>query len=165
MVKQLLLKNLIAELMLVSTPQIIELYHVGRPSMNIKNNPYTDAYKRQHVRGLINFSYESEINKEMPEGYQDFRAGSRVWGNRLHDTPLVEHKGTYYLEVKVISKITPDLYTFPNGGVIEPDKIKPFLKAKDDEEDFALLRPKDYGFAGIRILIMADRTQYVVVEE
>lgn len=113
--------------------------------MNKTGNPYTEVVKRQHIHGLICFNYENKVNREMPEGYKDFQAGQRVWGNRLGDTPLVEHKGEFYLEVLPIKELEPPRY-YLKGVQIPAEAVAPFLKGSPE----VLVRPKDFRISGIR---------------
>lgn len=130
----------------VGRPQFVSLIHASVPSMKKKGNPYTIAKKHQHVHGLICFNYENSVNRQMPEGYRDFKAGPRVWGQRLGETPLVEHKGEYYLEVLVIREIEPPFYKM-GDEFIDAKDIEPFLKSRRD--DHAIVRPRDFKIKGI----------------
>lgn len=78
------------------------------------------------VSGCIGFNYTNSVNTQRAkEGLsEDFKAVARVWGNRIQNTPLVEHKGNNYLEVKVQSA-TSDF--FANSARISLDKIKQWL--------------------------------------
>jgi hypothetical protein len=66
-------------------------------------NPFRDAMKVSKVNGTIGFIYENSVNRqrEREELTADFVAMPRRWGRRINGTPLVEHNGEHYLEVKV----------------------------------------------------------------
>ncbi len=73
------------------------------PDMRKTSNPYANAVKHSVVNGVINWVYETSVNRQRlrEDLTPDFSAYPRKWGQRLYGTPLVEHKGNYYLEMKV----------------------------------------------------------------
>jgi len=78
------------------------------------------------ISGCIGFNYTNSVNHQrQKEGLsEDFKAVARVWGNRIKGTPIVEHKGKKYIEVKVQSA-TSDF--FSNSTRISLDKVIPWL--------------------------------------
>lgn len=91
------------------------------PKMRKTNNPYFDKVtKFMKANVFINFNYENSVNKVLDkEGKEpDFKASSRVWGTRIKGTPLVEHKGNYYLECRFL-KYCKSTYIFDNHTIPE----------------------------------------------
>lgn len=82
---------------------IVTIHTDTEPAMNKTGNPYVGARKKSSVNGMINWIYECAVNRQrIREGLTpDFQAYPRKWGQRIQGTPLVEHNGKYYLEMKV----------------------------------------------------------------
>jgi len=61
------------------------------------------VFKVSRVNGMIGWNYANSVNNQLArEGKATvFVARPRAWGTRIEGTPLVEHKGEYYLEFKV----------------------------------------------------------------
>ena len=67
-------------------------------------NPYKESVKKRSVvNGVINWIYTTSVNRQRLRENKDpdFAALPRRWGRRIYKTPFVEHKGKYYLELKV----------------------------------------------------------------
>jgi hypothetical protein len=83
--------------------------------------------------------YENKVNRELVKaGLQgEFKVGPRVWGNRVANTPFVEHKGNHYLEV-IFQKAGTSEY-FVDGVQVDPDSI-PGLdrEPKNDKEELGV---------------------------
>ncbi len=65
-------------------------------------NPFLAILKLSKVNGTINANYENSVNRQLArEGKEQltFTAKPRAWGQRIEGTPLVEHKGKYYLSI------------------------------------------------------------------
>jgi hypothetical protein len=79
------------------------------------------VYKVARVNGMIGFRYENSVNNQLDrEGKEaDFVAKPRKWGTHIEGTPLVEHKGNYYLELKVENSLD---YRYESIAGIELDK-------------------------------------------
>lgn len=63
----------------------------------IRDNVNVMVFQNKSVNG-----YEAMIHRRLlAEGKEpsSFQLGKRVWGTRLENLPIVEHKGKYYLEV------------------------------------------------------------------
>ena len=76
-----------------------------------KSNPYQNRItKHSTINGQL-FSnqeynaYEAMVNRRLEaEGKPaDFTVAARRWGTRVSGTPIIEHKGNYYMEVNVKS--------------------------------------------------------------
>ena len=94
-------------------------------------NPYGTILKKTRLLANIGFHYSNSLNSQaIREGKEiDFDIKPRVWGKRLDNCPLVEHKGNYYLEVKV-EKTFEVNYFLENGAPIEKELVEPFLPKK-----------------------------------
>jgi hypothetical protein len=98
-------------------------------------NPFIgNIVKVSGVKATLNFFYENSVNnqrarEDMP---MDFEAMPRKWGTRLFTadnrlTPLVEHKGQFYLEVKVEESLGHHYETL-DGHQIPTEQVERFLK-------------------------------------
>ena len=68
-----------------------------------KTSQSVTVFKVSRVNGMIGFRYDNAVNRQLArEGQQaDFVAKPRKWGRHIEGTPLVEHKGNSYVELKV----------------------------------------------------------------
>lgn len=68
-------------------------------------------FKVSQVNGMLGYDYENSVNLQRErEGKEaNFEAESRRWGIRL-DRYFVEHKGKYYLTIKVQGTSSPTYY-------------------------------------------------------
>ncbi len=89
--------------------------------------------KVSRVNGVLNFVYQHSINNQrMREGSEpNFVPLPRCWGKRLFPSPLVEHNGKFYLEVKV-QKVFDVEYVNENGEVVPVTLVKPYLREKKE---------------------------------
>jgi hypothetical protein len=55
---------------------------------------------------------------------ESFQLSPRTWGQRITNTPFVEHKGNYYLEVIFLRAGQVDY--FLDGNIIDPSEIEGF---------------------------------------
>ena len=96
-------------------------------------NPYGKILKKTRLLANIGFHYANSLNSQaLREGKEiDFDIKPRVWGERLANCPLVEHKGNYYLECKVEKTFEVD-YFLENGAPIEKSAIEQFLPKKKE---------------------------------
>lgn len=72
--------------------------------MNKTDNPFHGRVEKiSDINGMIGFKFQNSVNAQLARDGEDadFVAGPRKWGERREGTPLVEHKGAFYLEVKV----------------------------------------------------------------
>ena len=77
--------------------------------------------------------YENMVKRRLEKEGKDaenFKLGKRVWGKRIENTPLVEHKGKYYLEI--IYMQTPKIHYMYDGKPIEKDKIEGLPEKKTE---------------------------------
>lgn len=92
--------------------QAISLDIVTDPKMRKTANPFLGAMKHNTVSGLVGFKYGNSVNnqagREDNEADMDFVAQPRKWGERVGH--MVEHKGQWYVELKVQSTNTPTFW-------------------------------------------------------
>lgn len=118
-----------------------------------KKCPYAGVKKISKVNGAIGFIYENAVNNQrVREGSEaDFESEPRAWGHRISGTPLVEHKGKFYIEVKV-EKTEKPLYIL-NGNFISNEDIKPYLPETTSRQELdkeVILR--DYSLDNIKMI-------------
>jgi hypothetical protein len=135
------------------------------PRMKKTDNPFVGAMKISRVNGLFNWIYENAVNRQRVRENQPlddagevehFDAHPRKWGVRLRRedgtvTPLVEHKGSYYLEMKVERSLG---YEYRKDGVtLDPKAVEAYLPqrkegARQEVDNPVILR--DYSIDSIR---------------
>ncbi len=137
---------------------------VTEPKMRKTDNPYLGATKVTTLSGAINFDYESSVNNQLERENKetDFRAAPRSWGQHVDN--WVEHKGKYYLPIKVQGH--SDAIFIHEGNKIDKDVLKPFLyeshKPHTQEELDKEITVRDVKIESIRaIRIKGD--EYLVV--
>jgi hypothetical protein len=89
--------------------------------------------KISEVNGFIGYNYETSVNNQRVRegGERDFEAEDRKWGTRIHPC-VVEHKGEFYITVKVERSIAPPRYFDAEGSERETVEVKPFLPPKGE---------------------------------
>ena len=128
------------------------------PKMRKTGNPFGsgEVFKVARVNGMIGWDYANSVNnqREREGGTADFVAHKRTWGERIDGTPLVEHKGNYYLEMKV-QKSLDCRFEDASGSELDDDTVdmvKTFLPVKKQSETQQTEKPIilcDYKVAGI----------------
>ncbi len=119
-----------------------------------ERNPFLgNVVKVSEVNGVINWVYENSVNtRRMREDLTpDFQAFPRTWGQRLQGSPLVEHKGNYYLELKVEKPLGYHYETL-DGQILNKEDVNAFLPLPSRSRQ-GLARPvilRDYGIENIR---------------
>lgn len=129
------------------------------PRMRKTDNPYWGKLlKYSTINGLINVNYSSSVsNQREREGIEEeFVAEQRKWGVKIPKTPLVEHRGEFYLEIKVHSVSSSEYITL-DGEVVDRELVKPFLyipkqAATQKTEKPIILR--DFKISSIRSITM-----------
>ena len=105
-------------------------------AMRKTGNPYVgQIFKVSRVNGMIGFRYENAVNNQLGrEGEaKDFIAKPRSWGVHIDGTPLIEHKGNYYLEMKV-EKSLDHRYEDASGNELDDvtlDLVRAFMPVKN----------------------------------
>ncbi len=140
--------------------------YVRHPQTREMNPFLGNIVKIAQVNGTINFIYENAVNRQRTreELEADFEAMPRQWGRRIVGTPLVEHKGNHYLEVKVERSIT-HYYTTLDGAPLPTEQVERFRKptgrSRQGVEREIILR--DYGIHNIVEMRMQSE-QYQLAE-
>lgn len=134
-----------------------------------KNNPVGPCWKLANIVGMIGWSYANSVNNQRArEGHDEhFEALPRPWGERIKGTPLVEHKGKYYLEVKIEQILDVTYARNSDWELVTYDAISMFLPDKrvnERAETEKNIYPTDYAIENIRE-IKIDGVVYEVVAE
>lgn len=124
--------------------------------------PFVGAIKISRVNGCIGFNYENSVNNQRArEGSEkDFEAKPRTWGHRIPGTPLVKHKGSYYLEMKVEKSESP-VYIL-GTYLLDNNDIKPWIPkqtSRQEVEKPVILR--DYKIDSIQKIVI-NKQEYIV---
>lgn len=71
----------------------------------LAGNPWVNLVKKSRVSAVLNFDYEKAVNRQrVREGkVPDFKAEPRKWGSYVGKSSVVEHKGNFYINVKIES--------------------------------------------------------------
>lgn len=106
-------------------------------------NPFIGSTitKSVSLSGMAGASYENMVNAQLgrEDKEQTFVAQPRTWGTHVNEY-FVEHKGNYYLQVKVEASSTP-VYRV-DGVEVETAKLEPFLPARGEANTQADLDKK-----------------------
>jgi len=123
-----------------------------------KPNPYHGRVTKEQISNVfINFNYQNSVNKALAkEGKEaDFEAHPRKWGERVPGTPLILHKGEYYLEARFLAN-EPKVRYMLDGQDIDKSEIEAYLPKKNTEslkESQGLEEPiiiRDFKISGMR---------------
>ena len=97
--------------------------------MRKRGNPYIGTKKTKHTNGMINFKYENSVNSKLIKNGKegDFKVSERKWGKHVTQS-IIEHKGNYYLQVRV-NKVYDVEYN-NEGNKITKQQLAPFLPSK-----------------------------------
>jgi len=143
-----------------------------RKKLDGQPNPYIgDVIKTSHVNGMMNWRYENAVNaqREREGNGEHFTAHARKWGQRLSRedgtiTPLVEHKGKHYLELKVERSLSHQ-YSGQDGTIHDDETINPWLlarsKSKRQETEKEII-VRDYAVDSIHQIRLDGKTLTVV---
>ena len=147
------------------------------PAMRKTGNPFVGATKISSVNGLLNWIYQNSVNNQRARENQPldaqgevehFTPVSRKWGKRIvrqdgSVTPLVEHNGQFYLELKIQKSLG---HEYRLGSLtIDSKDIEPFLPQRTEGARQMVDNPvilRDYRIDNIRQITM-DGTVYDVV--
>ena len=101
---------------LPAEPADVTIVSRTEPAMRKTDNPFVGKlFKVSTVSGTINWQYGHEVNRQRQRegGFEivngqpviatvdEFKSHPRKWGQRIENSPFVEHKGQHYLELKV----------------------------------------------------------------
>ena len=78
--------------------------------------------------------YENAVNRAREErGLEpDFEVGPLPYGDRIPNTPIIVHKGKFYLQIRVNPAIPPQVTYYLDGIEIAKDKIEGLPPRKDE---------------------------------
>lgn len=109
----------------------IDLITDPTDEMRKKDNPYLGSTKHFSLTGILGYDYEKSVNNQLErEGkISNFEAAERKWGTRLNRY-FVEHKGQFYLTVKVQNSSDP-IYV-KGSKKFDSEEVTPFLYAKKE---------------------------------
>jgi len=145
----------------------VSVVQVTPADMNKTNNPfYGKVFKVAKLQGVLDGDYTKAVNRQrLREGKAaDFVSQPRKWGQRVGDTCLIEHKGTYYLEVRVLRTLRSRLVD-ESGRFMAKSKVAAFLKAEsgapqqDLDKEIVIRTPKLENLR--RIAIKGQRFEIV----
>lgn len=132
------------------------------PRLNA-GSPFKGVRKVSKVSAVLNFDYAAAVNRQrIREGkVPDFVAKPRKWGVQIKGTPLVEHKGKWYIEAKVeSSKATYYL----DGMEVDAAEVEKWLQdrhsGRQAVDDPIILR--DYAVENI-VSIRMKGNEFVIV--
>ena len=139
------------------------------PKMRKTGNPFVGKmFKVSRVNCMIGWSYANSVNNQRQrEGNTDvFVAEPRKWGTRIDGTPLIEHKGQFYVELKV-EKSLDAKYIGLDGKELDAATLadareffsKPRRAATQQTDKEIILR--DYKVASI-VAITMNKQAYIV---
>lgn len=134
----------------------------------ISGNPFGKQLRKlAHVNGMIGWNYGNSVNNQRTRENQPLDAKGNVefftplprkWGKRLKHadgtlTPLVEHKGQKYLEVKVQASLQ-HVYML-HGKPVDAAKVKPWLRKHNESKRQKVKKPvilRDYAISNIKVI-------------
>lgn len=134
--------------------------------INSLPNPYGEIFKLSKVSACANFDFAHSVNLQRErEGNQEaFVAKPRTWG-RLVSPSLVEHKGKYYLQVKV-EKTRKPIYLIRDVKTnafkyVKKNEIAAYLPEKNessrqDVDKQVIIR--DYSIDNIHSIVLNKET-------
>lgn len=137
----------IAELWMETTPDMLK---GGRGEL--APNPFVGKLlKQSHMRVKIGGNYGqsvtgrrvSEANPQTvveAEAVESYQPEKRAWGQRILGTPLVEHKGSFYLDTEVLSSSHPTFVVVDGDNKrpltdSEAKILEPYLKQYNPSKD------------------------------
>ena len=161
--------ELINKLLKIDCSRPVEILTATVPSMVKTGNIfYGRVVKLACYNVFIGIHYENSVNRALGrEGKpQTFKAKPRKWGVRIPNTPLVEHKGKYYLECQLNKPPSNPTYILDNTVTLMPEDLgdylrdpKPPLTQKDLQKKVYL---KDFSIDSI-VEIHMNKEKYVIV--
>lgn len=122
----------------------------------IKPYPLGEVIKFARVNGLINVNYANAVNnRRSKEGVEEiFEPSSRLWGQRIGKSSIIEHKGESYVELKVQASCGY-FFTDPKGIVLDTSLVTQFLAKPSSTPKQALEKEvivRDYKISNIRAI-------------
>lgn len=98
-----------------------------------KNEYFGKITKQSYLNGAVGFNYENSVNNQRErEGQEaDFEAKQRAWGQLLEGGKFVEHKGAFYLQLKVENVKDESVKYLNEGVIISKDKLAEWLPKRN----------------------------------
>lgn len=127
--------------------------------------------KQSTTNGVINWNYEGSVNRQQKRegGEGTFQAKPRKWGQKIEGTCLIEHKGNYYLELKVERALKAEYFERrPDGSLVATTKeaIAAILPKKRSSAPSQGVNKeiilRDYKLTNIVILRMGGKEYHIV---
>jgi hypothetical protein len=118
----------------IETP--VKMNKGGR--MGVPTNPFDNVFKHSSIHGGVGFDYQNSVNLQRgrEQVVEEFKTEPRRWGQLLEGGKFVEHKGNYYLQLKVESVKPNIVYTY-TGEEIDKSELETWLpkKSKSSRQD------------------------------
>lgn len=157
---------------LVTVPQLIQILLNSKGAKPVTITATTDAKlkapfasvrKTSVVNGMIGWNYANAVNRLLAKKGEtaEFEAQPRHWGVRIQGTPLVEHNGTYYLEMKV-EKSLQHVYIDANGQTLTDAQVEPYRPANRSVSPKNSVVLRDYRLDTIDSINMDGMTYKIV---
>jgi hypothetical protein len=91
--------------------------------------------KRQKLQAIIGWNYASRLDRAAKrEGKEiEFEVQSRMWGERIDGTCLVEHKGALYVEAAPM-RVQSTEYISEHGETIDANDIRDLIDHKAEQK-------------------------------
>lgn len=131
-------------------------------------NPYARIRKVSRVNGVLGWIYGNSVNlqRKREGAAPDFSPEPRAWGERVKRadggvSPLVEHKGALYLELKVEKVL--DSFFLADGKLMTGKELRHYLpkpkvreSSRQETEKPIILR--DYRLDSLREIVLGGET-------
>ncbi len=128
---------------------------------NLKNAKTCPLAGLTKITSTVGHAYaHHQYAKQMLKKNPEYVPQGRTWGTRLKDCPLIEHKGTFYLELFFDNgkSKTKNMGYFLNGKEIDRETVKAALLPKKDEmivyRNYSLDSILEIKFAGVRYRVI-----------
>lgn len=158
--------QLVKALMAINGPTPATFLAETNVDMRKTDNPYHgEVTKLQKSNVFINYNYENSVNKALTKEGKEakFEAQPRKWGERVPGTPLVLHKGAYYLSARFLNN-EPKVEYLHKGEAIDVAQIEQFIPEKKSSgsqgleneitvRDFKIESIKEIQFGGKKYVV------------
>jgi len=135
--------------------------------MRKTGNPnWGNCFKTTTVNVGIQFNYEAGVNRqrEREDKPTDFVADAPTWGEHIDNTCLVEHKGEFYMYVRILKSLG---YRYHNakGDTIPNEQVHAFMppsKPSDKQDLDAEIIVRKYFLKNIRQITVSGATYQII---
>lgn len=118
------------------------------------DNPFVGrVLKVQSMSGMIGYDYEGNVNKALEKQGEkaDFKAQKPAWGTRVGESCLIEHKGQFYFDMRVLRSLKVKYML--DGKKIDKAKIADWLrKSSPATAGVVVRRPKIDNIQKVHVL-------------